>query len=124
MLPRGLFTGVTRARYLRRVSRDLARIASTLEAQTALVARLVDRLAPVDPPTERATLNAETGVSYLDPLDAALAQTYVTRTLAETGHLPSDEEIVLYLGDEKTVDLHTRLTERAAEVERLAETRA
>lgn len=118
-----MFTRLITARYLRRLSRDLTRIAAALDAQTAVITRLVTHLAPVDPPTERTLVSAETGVSYLDPVEADRAQAYVLRTLTDTGHVPDDEEILIYLGDEQTTDLGERLAARQAELARLAETR-
>jgi hypothetical protein len=109
---------------LRRVVRDLTRIADALSAQNVLLARLADRFAPVDPPTIRAEVKADTGVSHLDVDEAFLAQQYIDRTLRDTGHLPDEEEILIYLADEKTLDLHTRLIAREGELARLAEDRA
>lgn len=109
---------------LRRFSRDLSRLAAAAEAQNILLARLADRLAPLDPPTDRAEVRTDTGVSAFNADEAALAQEYVERTYRDTGHVPDDEEILIYLADEKTTDLHRRLLERDLELTRLREDRA
>jgi len=108
----------------RRVLRDLDRIADALAAQNAFLARLADRYAPIDPPTERAEVRLDTGVSHLDIDEAAIALNYVERTLRDTGHMPDEEEILIHLADEKTIDLHARLQAREGELARLAEDRA
>jgi|SRR5262245_6884986 len=119
-----MFRRLAAALYLRRLSRDLSRLVSAVESQTVFLGRLADRYAPIDPPTERATVHAETGVSYLDPVDAELAQAYTARTYQDTGHMPDDDEILIYLADEKTTDLHKRMIERAEQLARLAESRS
>src|SRR3989304_323580 len=53
-----------------------------------------------------------------------LIQPYAERTVRDTGHQPTDDEILSYLADEKTRDLHTRLIERDREAERLPPGRA
>jgi hypothetical protein len=110
----------------RRVSRDLGRIAFALEAQTELLARLCDRLAPVvldQSPADRATVRSDTGVTHLDALDASLALDFIARTRAATGHEPDDEEVLIYLADEKTLDLAQRLSTRDQDLARLMESR-
>jgi hypothetical protein len=109
---------------LRTVARDLTRIAAALDTQNTLLARLADRLAPVDPPTDRVEVRADTGVSTFDPIEAVLADDFITRTYRATGHIPDDEEVLIYLADEKTTDLHQRLIARDQELARLAESRA
>jgi hypothetical protein len=118
-----MFRRLAAALVLRRVSRDLTDIAGSLRLQTALLTRLTDRYAPVDPPTERRDVREDTGVSTFDPIDAVLAQDYIDRTYQDTGHVPDDEEVLIYLADEKTVDLHQRLVSREAELTRLRESR-
>jgi hypothetical protein len=108
---------------LRRLSRDLGDIAASLRLQTALLTRLTDRIAPLDPPTARRDVREDTGVSTFDPIEAALAQDYIDRTYRDTGHVPDDEEVLIYLADEKTADLHQRLVAREADLARLQETR-
>ena len=112
---------------LRRVIRDIHRLADAVETQTALLARLADHYAPILPtePTlaHRAGVRADTGVTHLDPVDAGLALDFVARTAQQTGHTPDDEEILIYLADEKTHDLAARLTARDDELARLMEER-
>jgi hypothetical protein len=118
------FQRLTSAFRARRVLRDLSRLADALDRQNVYLARLADRFAPVDPPTDRAEVKSDTGVSHLDVIDAGLVQDYVARTVRDTGHYPDDEEILIYLADEKTTDLHRRLAARDQELSRLAEDRA
>jgi len=121
-----MFRRLTAALLLRRLARDLARLADAHTQQTQLLARLVDRLAPqlpTDAQVDRARLRAETGLDHLDVDDAGLALDFIARTEAATGHTPDEEEILIYLADEKTVDLHQRLTAREGELQRLAESR-
>lgn len=105
---------------LRRTVRELTGIREQLTAQTALLARLADQFAPAQPVTDREVVRAETGLSYIDPIDLTLVQAYVARTEADTGHTPTDDEILIYLADEKTTDLHRRLIERDEEQARIA----
>jgi hypothetical protein len=109
---------------LKRVLRDLMRLADGLDQQNVLLARLADRFAPLDPVTVKAEVRADTGVSHLDVDEAFLAQEFVARTLRDTGHLPDEEEILIHLADERTLDLHARLVAREGELARLAEERA
>jgi hypothetical protein len=111
---------------LRRVVRDLSRMASAAEEQTRLLARLADKFAPqplAQSPAERATVKAETGVSYADLEDIALADAFALRQAAHTGHTPDEDEVLIYLADEKTRDLAERLTARDTELTRLMEER-
>jgi hypothetical protein len=118
-----MFRRLAAALVLRRLSRDLTDIAASLRLQTALLTRLTDRVAPIDPPTLRRDVAADTGVTHLDPIEAALANDYVARTYRDTGHVPDDDEVLIYLADEKTHDLHQRLVAREADLARLQETR-
>jgi S1-C subfamily serine protease len=121
-----LFRRLAAALLLRRISADLARIAGTLDAQTQLLARLADRYAPqLAPlsPADRSIVRADTGVTHLDPVEAALALDFISRQQAHTGHTPDDEEILIHLADEKTHDLAARLTARDDELARLMEER-
>jgi len=119
-----MFKALASAVLLRRISRDLGDIAASLRLQTAMLARFAERYAPADPPTERAEVRADTGVTHLDPDEAFLAQEFIARTERETGHRPDDDEVLIHLADEKTVDLHQRLQAREGELERLRETRS
>lgn len=107
--------------YLRALSREVTAIRAALEAQAAALTRLADHVTGHSgAPPERTVVQAETEVSFADPIDLQLAQDYVERTTRDTGHIPDDDEILVHLGDEKTVDLHRRLAERDAELARLS----
>lgn len=120
-----MFKRFATALLVRRLLRDLDRVAASLERQNALLLRLVDHLAPVDPADSRtrAEVHADTGVSHLDATEAALAQAFILRTQRDTGHVPDDDEVLIYLADEKTHDLHQRLVQRDADLSRLREAR-
>jgi hypothetical protein len=102
---------------LRRALRVLERIEGRLEAQNGLLERLAARYAPPAEAPDRDPAAPDTGVSFLDPIETILAAQYVARTRADTGHDPSDEDVLTYLADEKTTDLQRRLAAREAEVE-------
>ena len=118
-----MFKRLATALLFRRISRDLTALAGGLERQNALLLRLVDRLAPADPTTLRKDVQADTGVSHLDANEAYLALQFIERTQRDTGHTPDDDELLVYLADEKTVDLHQRLSAREAEMARLQQER-
>jgi hypothetical protein len=108
---------------IRRLVAELRGIREQLTAQTAMLTRLADHLAPQPLAVDRTTIAEETGLDYVDPVDQALAQQYVARTVSDTGHTPTDDEILSYLADEKTVDLHARLVARDQELDRIARER-
>ena len=108
---------------LRKGVQALQGIREQLTLQNQYLARLADQFAPLPPVVDRELVRAETGVDYVDPIDQAVAQAYVDRTIRDTGHAPTDDEILSYLSDEKTIDLHSRLLARDREAERLAEER-
>jgi len=110
-----MFRRLAAALLLRRISRDLDRLVEGLAAQNALLARLVDRLAPEASAPDRVLLHADTGLSHLDDAEAGRALAFVERTSRATGHIPDDDEVLSYLADERTTDLAARLTERDAE---------
>jgi hypothetical protein len=118
-----VFKRLAAALLYRRVSRDLSDIAASLRLQNVLLVRLVDRLAPADPTTERQEVRVDTGVSHLDVDEAGLAADYIARVQRDTGHVPDDEEVLIYLADEKTHDLQARLVARDVELQRLREAR-
>jgi hypothetical protein len=111
----------------RRMAGALDRVATALDAQTALLERLTERFAPtfpVEPRGEaRKALRADTGVDFHDPLDTELTEAFIARQERDTGHTPDEEELAIYLADEKTVDLHSRLAQRDQELARLMERR-
>jgi len=102
----------------RRLVRELAGIRAALEAQNTLLTRLAGALAPEVPAASPADL-AETGVGWVDPAEQALVDAYRERTRRDTGREPSEDEILIYLADERTIDLHERLIARDRETERL-----
>jgi hypothetical protein len=105
---------------IRRLVRELSGIREQLTRQTDILTRLANQIAPQLPAVDRAEVAAETGVSYVDAADQAIAQEYILRTERDTGHHPTDDEIMGYLADEKTIDLHERLLARDREIERLS----
>jgi len=107
---------------LRTIAKELGGIRLQLTRQTDLLERLATLYIPPQAETTAAT-SRETGVSYLDPVEAGLVMDYVERTTQDTGRAPSEDEILTFLADEKTVDLQTRIHDRAArELERLGGT--
>jgi hypothetical protein len=101
---------------VRRALRTLDRIDERLETQNQLLARLMDHYVPQPPAADQEAGRDDTGVSYLDPVESLLAAQYVARTRTDTGHDPTDEEVLIYLADEKTVDLQRRLVAREQEL--------
>ena len=105
---------------LRGAIRELRGIREQLARQTAAIERLAQHYAPADPDTDPAIVAADTGASFVDTVDSALILAYVERTKHDTGRMPTDDEILIYLADEKTRDLHERLTARDEALARLA----
>lgn len=104
---------------LRRFVRELGGIREALHRQNELLERLATHFVPDLPLPTREEL-ADTGVSYVDPVDQLLIQQYVARCENDTGRTPTDDEIITYLADEKTIDLHKRMIDRDREIERLS----
>jgi len=105
---------------LRTLVKELRGIREQLTRQTDLLVQLAQAIAPQPPETDRDVVAAETGISYVDPVDQVLIQQYSARCEHDLGRPPSDEEILTYLADEKTRSLHERLIERDRELDRLA----
>jgi hypothetical protein len=118
-----MFKRLAAALLLRKVVAELASLKAAVEAQNVLLARLVDHFAPHPEELNRAQVREATGVDFLDPVEAGLAQDFAEKTFHQTGHLPDEDELLIYLADEKTTDLHKRLIQRAQELERLQESR-
>lgn len=114
---------LTAALLLRRMSRDLREIASALAVQNGLLARIADHIAPATALPSRESVQQDTGLSFLDDHEAAAALAYIERTAKDTGHLPDEEEVLVYLADEKTQSLQQRLIERDEQLQRLAQER-
>lgn len=91
----------------RRLARTLDRLDQHLIEQNALLARLVDHLAPVPPLAE--DVRTTTAIDFLNETEAGLVLTYIERTIHEVGRQPTEDEILAYLADEATTDLHARL---------------
>jgi hypothetical protein len=102
----------------RRAIRALETIGEQLTRQNVLMERLANQIAPLAPVTNPAEVAALTGVDHLDALEVRLVDEYVVRTERDTGHTPTEDEVLSYLADERTLDLHTRLVEREREVDR------
>lgn len=103
---------LARVLLLRRGVQALDRLADAVDRQTLLLEKLATHLLPVIPTAASKVELSDTGVSYHDPLEAAITEEYVERVTREMGRAPTEEEILSYLADEKTVSLHARLKER------------
>jgi hypothetical protein len=103
----------------RRLARELTGIRSALDDQNRLLTRLADRFAPRPAAQSSEDIRTLTGVDHVDQVELGLVLDYIARTRATTGHEPTEDEILCYLADEKTTDLHARLTERAQETARM-----
>lgn len=109
---------------LRTIARELTGIHRQLRRQGDLLERVLQAYAPHALAPQTPATDAElqdTGITFLDAIEAAAVGTYIERTKADTGRAPTDDEILVYLADEKTISLHARLRERAAllDLERL-----
>lgn len=108
---------------VRGLIKELRRIGDGLEAQNRLLARLADEFAPETPKADLAVTSRDSGIDYLDPVEAALVTEYVDRCTAELGHVPTEEQILRYLADQKTTSLQARLSLRDEDLARLSSTR-
>lgn len=104
---------------LRRGLKTLASIDQRLAEQNRLLARIADRFAPVPPAVVASEIGLHTSVDHLDPIEAALVDDYRERIRRDTGATPDDDQVLTYLADEKTTDLHSRLVARDQELDRL-----
>jgi hypothetical protein len=98
----------TLVKELRGIRLQLTRQNDTLDRVIGLYAPAA--LLPVVPPSPAEL--ADTGITFLDAIEAGAVDTYIERTKADTGRAPTDEEILIWLADEKTTSLHQRLRER------------
>lgn len=102
---------------LRAIVRELTGIRLQLTRQTDLLERWAIA-SGLTPPAAIAAVQpgdlTDTGVSFLDPIERGLVEDYIARTTKDTGREPTEDEILFYLADEKTIDLHTRLRQREA----------
>ncbi|SRR6266571_1342409 len=111
-------------RLLRTLVHELAGIRQAEERQADALEHLVAHVTGADQDGEvpEAIGALQTGgvglgatppaVSYLDQVEAGLVADFIAQMQEATGHTPDEEEILTYLADEKTVDLHQRLRER------------
>jgi hypothetical protein len=103
---------------LRAIVRELGGIRVQLQRQGDLLERFAAHAGMVSPAVvaEHAAPEdlADSGVSFLDGIERGMVEDYVAKTQKDTGRVPSDEEVLSYLADERTQALHARLTERAA----------
>lgn len=112
----------------RRLIRSLERLGSAQEQTNVLLARLVDRFAPLpvesvtppasDPPAgaDYARLSSRGSVrggdiTHLDPDELQLAQNFVEAYQQQRGQSPSDEEVVSYLAEQETSRLTYELNQ-------------
>jgi hypothetical protein len=108
---------ITSAWSVRRALRALDRIGTQLERQNDLLSRLADHVAPSLPAVQLGDVATQSGLDHLDEIELGLALAYAEKLYAATGHEPDDDEILTYLADEKTVDLHSRLAQREREID-------
>lgn len=101
---------------LRRLALELRQIRLQLSRQTVALERLAEHFTPVPPAKADPSVLADTGLSFLDAHELMLALDYIERSGKEGGRIPSDEEVLTYLADEKTVDLQERLKAREEEL--------
>jgi hypothetical protein len=110
---------------LRTIAQELRGIRLQLTRQTDLLERWATQAGLVSAqqlPTHTPGHDlVDTGISFLDGIEAGLVQDYIDRTQVAIGRAPTDDEILAHLADEKTVNLHQRLKEREAllQLERL-----
>lgn len=107
----------------RRVVGELRGIREALQRQNELLERLAVRFAPTLPTADRDEIGRDTGISHLNADELALALDYSARVERDTGLQPTDDQVLSYLADERTTDLHERLSEREAEMQRLTQER-
>jgi hypothetical protein len=102
---------------LRRAVRELQGIREQMTRQGDLLERMCMHYglgAPAVTPSEQAAVQRDTGIDFLDAIEAGIVEDYMDRTERDTGRKPTDDEILAYLADEKTHDLAIRLKEREA----------
>jgi hypothetical protein len=102
-----LFRGLALSLLQRRLVKIFTSIDQRLAEQNSYLKRLADQVAPQIAESE--PKSAEAGVDFLNPIEAAVAQSFIDRTYKDTGHLPTDDEIARFLDTEAAVDLQARL---------------
>ena len=117
-MAKGLLARLSAGFALRGVLRELGLVRIQLSRQTDALERLANQFAPLAVPPKPETLRevSDTGVSFLDVIEAGIVEDYIERTQFSTGHTPDPDEILGYLADEKTVALQDRLKAREIEI--------
>ena len=95
----------------RRLIRVLEQIAAAQDAQVVLLARLADQVAPV-PATSPLDDQART-IDYVDFDEMAEALRFTERMRQQTGHTPTDDEVIEHLAEIKTVAWQESLNDAA-----------
>lgn len=112
-MPRGLRwlgTGLL----LRGLIAELRALRQEVHRQGDALERLATQFAPAElPPLQATGEQPLESITYVDPVEMALVEDYIQKVELEMGQPPSEEQILDYLADEKTVELHARLKERA-----------
>ncbi len=113
--PRLLGSGIL----LRAIVRELSGIRLQLTRQGDLLERFAEHNGLGPPATVRVSPAdlADTGISFLDPIERGLVEDYIAKTATDTGREPTEDEILSYLADEKTTELHARLRQREAQLD-------
>lgn len=90
---------------LRAAVRELRGIREQLTRQGDLLERICLAYGLSGPPAVQQPADAQdTGVDFLDPLEASLVEEYIARTERDTGRKPSDDQVLAFLADGKTGD--------------------
>lgn len=89
---------------LRSAVRELRGIREQLTRQGDLLERICLAYGLSAPPETRAVDTADTGVDFLDALEAGLVEDYIARTERDTGRKPTDDQVLAFLADGKTGD--------------------
>lgn len=102
---------------LRAVATELKGIRLQLTRQADALAQLATYFAPpVLPEKPDPSVVDGTGLSYLDANEMMLALDYIDRTERALHKVPTEDEVLTYLADERTVDLQIRLRQREEEL--------
>jgi hypothetical protein len=93
----------------RRLLRALEALVATQQAQTALLQRLTDELAPMPPAvtaasdaTRASRYAADADVTFLNEAELAEVLAYRERVATATGHDPTEDECLVWLAEQET----------------------
>jgi hypothetical protein len=86
----------------RRLLQTLERIAVAQESQAASLLRIADGVAPQFAAPAPEELITSTGLSFARDTEQILVQEYCERVRADTGHEPTEDEILAYLTELET----------------------